>query len=569
MKKIVFLLIACGAIQISCRRNTATESFKTIEGQSIISEHGMVVSAHAQASEAGVSVLKRGGNAIDAAVATQFALAVCYPAAGNIGGGGFMVIRTSNGACDVIDFREKAPLKASRDMYLDPSGNVIEDLSTETHLAAGVPGTVDGMVTIHEKYGKLKFRDVIQPSIDLASNGFTLTGEQAASLNYNRDIFLKKNKTRPAFVSDSTWEKGDILKQPDLAKTLERIRDNGRAGFYSGETARLIVSEMERGNGLISAADLDDYHSVFRKPVTTEYRGYRLFSVPPPSGGGIILFQLLGMAEPYPLKEMGFHSPESIHLIVEAERRSFADRAQYSGDPDFINVPVSGLIDKRYLAKRMADFNPRKASSSADISAGYPAPYESSETTHFSVVDKSGNAVAVTTTLNGGYGNRIIVGGAGFFLNNEMDDFSVKPGVPNMYGLTGSEANSVQPGKRMLSSMTPVIVEKDGKLFLLAGSPGGSTIPTTVYQVIINVIDYNMSIAQAVDTGRFHHQWLPDTITSERGSIDSLGAGILKSMGHDIKVLNGIGRVNAILILADGKISGAADKRGNNSACGY
>ena len=568
MKKSLVLLFA-GAILISCYQNTASDNLQTIEGRSIVSEHGMVVSAHPQGSEIGVLVLKKGGNAIDAAVATQFALAVCFPWGGNIGGGGFMVIRTSDGACDVIDFREKAPLKAYRDMYLDSSGNVIEDLSTDTHLAAGVPGTVDGMITIHEKYGKLKFSDVIQPAIDLARNGFTLTGEQAASLNYNRDIFIKRNKTRPAFVSDSVWKKGDIIKQPDLAKTLERIRDRGRSGFYSGKTAGLIVREMERGKGLISRADLDEYRSAFRKPLTFEYRGCRLISVPPPSGGGIILFQLLGMTEPFPLKEMGFHSAKSVHLIAEAERRSFADRARYSGDPDFSKVPVSGLIDRRYLASRMADFNPGKTSLSAEISAGSPAPYESSETTHFSVVDGSGNAVAITTTLNGGYGNCIIVDGAGFFLNNEMDDFSVKPGVPNMDGLTGSEANSIQSGKRMLSSMTPVIVEKEGKLFLVAGSPGGSTIPTTVYQVIINVIDYNMSIAQAVDTGRFHHQWLPDRITSEKGSIDSLGISILRSMGHEIKEVNGIGSVNAILILPGGKIAGAGDKRGNNSACGY
>jgi gamma-glutamyltranspeptidase/glutathione hydrolase len=568
MKRIIILLTA-SIIYQGCGQKKTAELLPTVEGHHIIAEHGMVVSAHPESSAAGISVLQKGGNAVDAAVATGFALAVCYPAAGNIGGGGFMVVRTATGETDVIDYREKAPMKASRDMYLDSAGKVVEDLSTDSHLSSGVPGSVDGMITIHSKYGNLSFREVIQPSIDLARNGFALTPEQAVSLNQNRETFIRRNSTNPAFVKDTPWKEGDILKQPELAETLERIRDNGRDGFYKGKTADLIIREMDRGHGLISSADLQEYRSVFRTPLITEYKGYRLFTVPPPSGGGLILYQVLGMVERLPLKEWGFNSVRSVHAIAEAERRAFADRAEYSGDPDFTVVPVKGLIDKNYLASRMADYKEDKVSRSAEIKAGSPATYESSETTHYSVVDQFGNAVAVTTTLNNGYGNSIVVAGAGFLLNDEMDDFSVKPGVPNMYGLIGGEANSIQPCKRMLSSMTPVIVEKDGKLFLVAGSPGGSTIPTAVFQVLINVIDYNMSIAAAVDTGRFHHQWLPDWITFEPECLDSLTVSKLKQTGHEMRSVTAIGRVNAIQILQDDRISGAADRRGDNSACGY
>jgi gamma-glutamyltranspeptidase/glutathione hydrolase len=425
------------------------------------------------------------------------------------------------------------------------------------------------MIMAHSKYGKLSFREVIQPAIDLARFGFNVSPEQAASLNNNRKIFISRNLTKPAFVKDSLWKAGDILKQTDLAETLERIRDYGRNGFYAGKTAELIIREMHRGEGLISEDDLKEYKAVFRTPLVKEYKGYRLISVPPPSGGGLLLFQVLGMIESFPFKEWQFHSVRSVHAIVEAERRAFADRSEYSGDPDFTDVPVERLLDRKYLESRMADFNLQKASVSAEIKAGYLPIYESRETTHYSVVDQSGNAVAVTTTLNNGYGNSIVVEGAGFLLNNEMDDFSVKPGVPNMFGLIGGEANSIQPGKRMLSSMTPVIVEKEGKLFLVLGSPGGSTIPTTVLQVLINVIDYNMSLAEAVDTGRFHHQWLPDWISFENECLDSLTISKLKQMGHQMRQTMALGRVNAVQLLQDGRIEGAADRRGDNSACGY
>lgn len=541
----------------------------TVEGRNIITDSGMVVSAHPESSRIGVAILRKGGNAIDAAVATEFALAVCYPEAGNIGGGGFMLIREAGGTTDLIDYREKAPLQASRDMYLDASGSVVEGLSTETHMASGVPGTVDGMVNIHSKYGVLSFRDVIQPAIDLARKGFPVTDGQASDFNANRQNFISRNITLPAFVRDIPWMAGDTLRQERLALTLERIRDRGRDGFYSGITARLIVKEMQRGNGIISGLDLSEYRASFRDPVADEYRGYRIISAPPPSGGGIVLLQILGMIEPYNLKEEGFHSWQSVHLIAEAERRAFADRSRFLGDPGFIEIPVARLLGDDYLTERMSNYSKDSASSSSQINPGSPLAVVSEETTHYSVADYLGNAVAATTTLNGTFGSSIVVDSAGFLLNNQMDDFSVKPGVPNMYGLVGGEANSIQPGKKMLSSMTPVIIEKEGRLFMVAGSPGGSTIPTSVVQVVINVIDHGMNIRQAVDTGRFHHQWLPDFISYEKNSLDSSTIMKLQSMGHVLRERISIGRVNAIMILPDGRKAAGADRRGNNSACGF
>jgi len=541
----------------------------TIEGRNIITDSGMVVSAHPESSRIGITILRKGGNAVDAAVATEFALAVCYPEAGNIGGGGFMLVRTANGRTDLIDYREKAPLKASRDMYLDASGSVVEGLSTETHMASGIPGTVDGMINIHSKYGTLPFRDVIQPAIDLARRGFPVTEGQASDFNANRQTFISRNITPPAFVKDTPWIAGDTIRQESLALTLERIRDHGRDGFYSGTTARLIVKEMQRGNGIITGLDLSDYRASFRDPLSDEYRGYRIISASPPSGGGMVLLQILGMIEPYNLKEAGFHTWQSVHLIAEAERRAFADRSQFPGDPDFTGIPVDELLSDVYLAGRMRSFRGDSASTSSLINPGSPDAVVSEETTHYSVVDFMGNAVAATTTLNGTFGSSIVVDSAGFLMNNQMDDFSIKPGFPNMYGLVGGEANSIRPGKRMLSSMTPVIVEKDGKLFIVAGSPGGSTIPTSVLQVLMNVIDYGMSIRQAVDTGRFHHQWLPDYISYEENSLDTVTLMSLQNMGHVLRERNSIGRVNAIMILPDGKKAGGADRRGNNSASGY
>jgi gamma-glutamyltranspeptidase/glutathione hydrolase len=552
-----------------CTGISGKKSTEILEGRGIKVDSGMVVSAHLQGSMTGVKILQMGGNAVDAAVATGFALAVCYPEAGNIGGGGFMLIRLNNGKTDVIDFREKAPLLASRDMFLDKSGNVSEGLSTDTQLSSGVPGAVDGLIMAHSKYGLLPFKDVIQPAIDLAENGFIITRQLAEDLNANRKAFLERNSSPIPFVKDSLWKVGDTLVQKDLAETLRRIRDNGRDGFYSGKTASLLVRSMKKGNGIISLLDLKEYESKSRVPLTAIYKGYSIITVPPPSSGGVTLIQLLEMTQPYPIRQWGFHSALTINLITEAERRAFADRSEYLGDPDFVKIPVSTLISRKYLVNRMSTYVENKASSSLEIKPGSISGYESEETTHYSAVDANGNAVAVTTTLNGSFGSSIVVDSAGFLLNNQMDDFSIKPGFPNMYGLIGGEANSVMPRKKMLSSMTPTIVEKHGKLFLVVGSPGGSTIPTTVFQVIVNVIDFGMDIQQAVDAGRFHHQWLPDWISYENGAIDSLTLSALAAMGYELRIRSSIGRANAIIILDNGKKEGGADMRGFNSACGY
>jgi gamma-glutamyltranspeptidase/glutathione hydrolase len=565
----ICLALSLLLLLFGCSGNTGNNYEGLITGIGISSKNGMVVSAHPESSRIGVGILMQGGNAIDAAVATDLALAVCYPEAGNIGGGGFMVIRTADGRSDAIDYREKAPLAASRDMYIGTDGKVTEGLSTDTHLASGVPGTVAGIIAAHSKYGKLPFRNVIQPAIDLAEKGFPVTANQALSLNGGRKIFLERNRKRPAFVNDSLWKEGDILRQPDLAETLKLIRDKGRDGFYAGKTASLIVSEMKQGNGIISEKDLNSYQAVWRAPLKGKYRGYDVITICPPSSGGVTLLQLLGMVENYDIKGMGLHSAEAVHLIIEAERRAFADRAQFLGDPDFVNIPVKQLTNKLYLTGRMKDYDPVKASISSLIGSGSPVAYVSEETTHYSVVDGLGNAVAVTTTLNGTFGTGIVVEGAGFLLNNQMDDFSSKPGYPNMYGLVGGEANAISPGKRMLSSMTPTIIEKDGKLFLVAGSPGGSTIPTSVFQVVINVIDFGSGIRDAVDAPRFHHQWLPDNITYEQKCLDSITLERLVKMGHEFKPRYAIGRVNAIMKTDDGILKAGADPRGNNAAAGY
>lgn len=533
----------------------------------LITDSVMVVSAHPAASETGVAVLRAGGNAVDAAIAVQFALAVVHPAAGNIGGGGFMVVREKDGKTNSLDFREAAPLAATRDMYLDENGEVVRNLSLRGHLASGIPGTVDGMLNAHQKYGSLPWKNLLQPAIDLAYNGVVLTEKEARGLRNIQESLEENNTVTPAHLQGE-WQAGDTLVQRELAETLKRIRDLGRFGFYDGETARMIVDEMERGGGLITQEDLSGYRSVWRRPVYSDYRGHRIISMSPPSSGGTALAQLLMMTEPYPMSSRERGSAATVHLMTEAQRRVYADRSVHLGDPDFYLVPLEGLIDSAYNAQRMSGFDPDQATRSDSVEAGMPYP-ESPQTTHFSIVDADGNAVAVTTTLNGGYGSRVMVAGAGFFLNNEMDDFSSKPGVPNMFGLIGGEANAIAPLKRMLSSMTPTIVEKNGDLFMVVGTPGGATIITSVYQTIVNVIDYNMSMQQAVTHPRHHHQWKPDTIFIEPGALSPEVTEKLTSMGHHIVERSSIGRVDAILVLPDGRLEGGADPRGDDTAAGY
>ncbi|MDZ7738705.1 MAG: gamma-glutamyltransferase [Bacteroidales bacterium] len=563
----LFVLSILSVLALSLT-SCATKDYKIKEGKGIICSNGMVVSAHPAASRVGTEVLISGGNAWDAAAATGFALSVCYPTAGNLGGGALVVMRSSDGEYNSLDCREKAPAAASRDMYLDGEGNVIEGMSTGTRAASGVPGTVAGLLEMHARYGDLPLRDIIQPSIDMAGKGFALTARQAASLNRMRERFISRNDHDIPFVKDSFWSEGDTLVQADLAYTLERIRDYGHKGFYRGETAALITGEMKKGNGLISTDDLENYEVVWREPVAGSYSDYRIISMPPPSSGGIALLQLLGMTEDRFAADAAFHSVEDVHLMAEAERRVYADRAYYLGDPDYVSIPLGSLASEEYLNRRMSDFDSLKASLSDDIGHGLIPDAESEETTHFSVVDKERNAVAVTTTLNSGYGNCIVVEGAGFILNNEMDDFSSRPGYPNIYGLVGGEANSIQAGKRMLSSMTPTIVEKDEDLYMVLGSPGGSTIITSVFQTLVNVTEYGMNMQQAVDAPRFHHQWKPDIIYFEE-ECDSMLIKKLENMGHNTRLRSSIGRVDAIRVLSEGKIEAGADRRGDDTACAY
>ena len=505
---------------------------------------------------------------MDAAIAVQFALSVVYPSAGNIGGGGFMVYRSASGDVSTLDFREAAPAKASRDMYLGERDIVVKNASRKGHLASGVPGVVDGMIKAHEKFGVLKWEELLNPAIEVANKGYELTTKEAKKLLGNKDDFIEYNTVRPDFVLEKDWQEGDIVYNKNLGKTLSLIRDNGGDGFYKGETANLIVAEMERGNGMMTLDDLTAYEAKWREPIIGEYRGYKIISMPPPSSGGIALIQLLASIEPYNLAEMGFHTEASIHLMAEAERRVYADRSTHLGDADFYDVPVSMLIDKEYNIQRMSDFNQKKATPSEDILAGELA-YESEQTTHFSIIDKDGNAVAITTTINGGFGSNVFVAGAGFLLNNEMDDFSIKPGFPNMFGLIGGEANAIEPGKRMLSSMTPTIVEKDGKLLMVIGSPGGATIITSVFQNIVNVLDYGMGMQESVNATRFHHQWLPDSIRYEANEPDTKTLKNLRYMGHAFNKRGSIGRVDAILVLHDQTLEAGADNRGDDIAVGY
>ena len=537
----------------------------------VTSSNGAVVSAHPLASKVGIMILQQGGNAVDASIATQLALAVVYPGAGNLGGGGFMVARVKDGKTITLDYREKAPLAASRDMYLDTAGNPVMRLSQYGHLSVGVPGTVAGLFA-SMKYATLPFQQLVQPAIDLAERGFALTVEEAASLNHTQVEFRQYNASKIAFIKQSGWKAGDTLVQTDLAETLKRIRDKGQKGFYEGETARLIVAEMKKANGIISLDDLKNYEAKERQPVEFNYKGYTVVSMPLPSSGGIILQQCLKMIEQRDIGKTGFHSTQAVQLMTEVERRAYADRAEFMGDEDFVKVPVKTLTGEAYLKERMADYTPDKAGSSEQVQAG-KLPSESEETTHLSIADKWGNMVAVTTTLNGSYGSKTVVSGAGFLLNNEMDDFSVKPGVPNMYGALGTEANAIAPGKRMLSSMTPTLVLKAGEPFLVVGTPGGTTIPTSVFQTLVNVIDFGLSPDDAVNKSKFHHQWMPDELFVEKDFPVPV-TDSLKAMGYTISTRGNIGRTELIKIEKSKTGRGytfeaVADNRGDDSAEGY
>ena len=528
----------------------------------------MVVSAHPLASKIGVDILLKGGNAVDAAIATQFALAVVHPSAGNIGGGGFMVLRLANDSTAALDYRESAPSAASPNMYIGETGELVEGLSTEGHLASGIPGTVAGLVEAHSKFSKLPWKDLVQPAIDLARNGFPLTKKEAEGLNSIQKDLIRINTVRPDFLLKERWTEGEMIYWLDLAKTLERIRDNGKAGFYEGKTADDLVAEMNRGKGIITHDDLKNYHAIWRKPLVGLYKGHKIISMPPPSSGGIALMQLLKSVEPYPIAEWGWNSTKTIHLMTEAERRVYADRAAHLGDPDFFNVQTEALTDSSYIASRMSTFDMNKATASTSIKEG-SLTGESEQTTHLSIIDKEGNAVSVTTTLNGSYGSKVIVDGSGFLLNNEMDDFSAKPGTPNMYGVIGGEANKILPHKRMLSSMTPTIIEQNGKLLMVVGTPGGSTIITSVFQTILNVLDHNMTMQEAVTAKRVHSQWFPDMLFQEINAINTTDSLALVMLGHSLKSRGGIGRVDAILVRKDGKLEGGADPRGDDTAEGY
>ena len=540
----------------------------------VFGENGMIVSTSKQTSEAGIQILKKGGNAVDAAVAVGFALAVTSSSNGNIGGGGFMVAAMADGETFTLDHREKAPATAHRDLFLNDSGNVIPGMSLFSRAGSGVPGTVDGLIRALEDHGsgKISLRQALAPAIRLAEKGFKISHYEARRFNGYEGFFERNEAAAAIFIrkDNKPWKKGDTLVQKDLAKTLKRIAKFGRDGFYSGPVADLIVAEMKRGNGLISHDDLENYSSMYRDPVKGIYKGHEIISMGPPSSGGALLINMMNMLENYPVDSLGWNSSDYIHLVTEVERRAYADRAEHMGDPDFWDVPLDTLTSKEYAQSRINDISLEKATPSSAVSASGAPGYESRETTHYSVVDQWGNAVSVTTTINLSYGSGHLVKGAGFFLNNEMDDFSSKPGVPNAFGLVGNEANSIQAGKRPLSSMTPTIVLKGGKPFMVIGSPGGSTIITTTMQAILNVVDYGMDIKEAVSSPRFHSQWVPDVIMTEPRGLSKDVIQNLESKGHTLVPYKWgyIGEANGILISEDG-FYGGGDSRGETSAIGY
>jgi len=542
----------------------------TAHAEYLRTENGMVSSRSDMASEVGSTILAAGGNAVDAAVATAFALAVVYPSAGNLGGGGFMMVSLANGEVYAQDNREKAPSAAHRDMFLDSAGDVDRNLAVNSLQASGVPGTVAGLLDALERFGTMSRQQVMAPAIELAEHGFILNDDLASQFLDNMDGFSKYPASLAKFSKQGQpYQSGDLWLQADLAQTLKLISAQGRDGFYKGHTAELIVAEMQRNNGLISMDDLAAYEALWREPIHGTYHGYDIWSMPAPSSGGVLLVQMLNMLEPFNLAELGFGSTATVHLMIEAQRRAYADRAEFLGDPDFVEIPTQMLTSKEYARTRFADFDPLKATDSASIGAG-SWPEESTQTTHFSVADKAGNAVAMTTTLNRSYGNRIVVPEVGILLNNEMDDFSSKPNSPNSYGLIGRDANEIQPGKRMLSSMTPTIVTQAGKPVLITGSPGGSVIINTVLQVVLNVIDHGMDAESAVSSPRIHHQWQPDNVRYETGAISDAVAAELTTMGHKGLTSSRFGMGNANSIKIDNAIiEGVSDPREAGGVAGF